>query len=474
MTLSISTPPPLPAGKSPARDFTANERNTLLRAQQRLNQQRINAQVALEGLARPTRQFQSPVTEALEKVAVGKAPVRHFETPDRLTGIQTIPGTITAALDRARKSRLSLPITWALEGLKRAHVILEEHIRRRDARHNAEVVLLALLQAAYTMIHQQGQNHVHTTSYTFFTVLELLPVVTGLSSDQCERATRRLQTLGLIHKSSGAIPVPGHQNGPGGRARAYTGGTWMPTTFMDAETGQATQVTACAGTWIAVLLRPLPGRKARVIAHELPPCPRDLSADRLAGRTAWRICKEAGTEVRESISPTRDNMNVAPMLVWSLPQLKVDMGLDIQDSRTSMFSDAKTPQELVWSLSRIVAAHPRHRRAVIQEGTVRLVTLLNDTGWEKHYYRILWRATEAEFSGLRAYNQLAYALERTLIAERELSLRRPGAWLTQQLRHTGWLDAVYHRSPEKLNPVSRSAAATQPLTLLSDETETAV
>ena len=71
------------------------------------------------------------------------------------------------------------------------------------------------------------------------------------------------------------------------------------------------------------------------------------------------------------------------------------------------------------------------------------MTLLNDPGWERHYYRILWRATEAEFKGLPAYAQLARALERTLIASRELRLARPGAWLTRQLRDCGWVDTVY-------------------------------
>jgi hypothetical protein len=97
----------------------------------------------------------------------------------------------------------------------------------------------------------------------------------------------------------------------------------------------------------------------------------------------------------------------------------------------------------VWSLSRIVSVHPQGRREAVQEGAARLVTLLHDPGWERHYYRILWRATEAEFNGQPAYSQLAHALERTLVAVKELKLARPGAWLTRQLRECGWVDAVY-------------------------------
>ena len=60
-----------------------------------------------------------------------------------------------------------------------------------------------------------------------------------------------------------------------------------------------------------------------------------------------------------------------------------------------------------------------------------------------HYYRILWRATEAEFNGQPAYSQLAHTLERTLIATHELKLAGPGAWLTRQLRDCGWVDGLY-------------------------------
>ena len=121
--------------------------------------------------------------------------------------------------------------------------------------------------------------------------------------------------------------------------------------------------------------------------------------------------------------------------------------MDAQDSRTSLFGDAVTGQDLAWSLSRVVSTHPQRRREAVQEGADRLVRLLDDAGWERHYYRILWRATEAEFRGIPAYAQLAHALERTLIAVQELQLARPGAWLTRQLRDAGWLDVVYHSSP---------------------------
>jgi hypothetical protein len=198
---------------------------------------------------------------------------------------------------------------------------------------------------------------------------------------------------------------------------------------------------------VAVVLQPTPGRTARVIAHELPPCPRDLDADRRRGHTAWQAQQQARIKVRESVSLMGDRLDVAPLLAWSVQKKENLYILGTEESRTSVFGDALTPQELVWSLSRIVSTHPQSRREAVQEGAARLVALLGDPGWERHYYRVLWRATEAEFRGVPAYVQLAHALERTLVAGRELPVRRPGAWLMRQLLNCGWVDAVYRTLP---------------------------
>lgn len=195
-------------------------------------------------------------------------------------------------------------VSWSIDIVERARTVIEAQVRRRDARHNALVVYRALAQAAYALIQVRAQQHAHTTTYTFFTVLDLLPVVTGLSSDQCERATRRLQNLGLIHKTSGALPT--WKSG----ARHDQNGTWVPTIVLNAETGEKVTTHACAGTWMAVLLRPATGITIRVVSYELPPCPRDLTTDRKAGRTAWQRLQEAKIKVRESFLLSGDKRPV--------------------------------------------------------------------------------------------------------------------------------------------------------------------
>jgi hypothetical protein len=435
---SIPTDP----SASSFRPFTPEEQHLRHQAQQRLLQRRINAQ----GITVPQTAARLKVPSFAQTVLLTVVPPSPAPCSD---AAGTIPASVEAAMERIRHPKAGTPAALAVAATERARPLIEASIRRREARHNALTVMRVLTQAAYTLIQARGQSQAHTTTYTYFTVLDLLPVVTGLSSDQCERATRRLQELGLIHKSAGAIPtgavaeVLDNRGNPRQR-KVYRGGTWTRTSFLNEETGEYTETTACAGSWVAVLLHPAEGRTARVIAHELPPCPRDLTADRKAGRTAWQAQQEAKTKVRESRSLTGNQFDITPLVNWSLPKKENSKLLGTVDSRTSVFEDALTPQDLVWSLSRIVSTHPQGRREAVQEGAARLVSLLHDPGWERHYYRILWRATEAEFRGVPAYAQLASALERTLIAGTELHLVRPGAWLTRQLNDCGWMDAVYH------------------------------
>ncbi|WP_456833545.1 hypothetical protein [Deinococcus sp. UYEF24] len=354
-------------------------------------------------------------------------------------------------MQRVTRPRPGSPAAQAILAVERARPTIEASIRRRDARDNVLTVYRALVQAAYTLIEVRGQS-TRATAYTYFTVVDLLPTVTDLSSDQCERATRKLQDLGLIHKTSGGIPTGYNGSIAGCAASAnsqqrYRGGTWITTTFLDPQTGKQRSARVCAGTWIEVLLRPAEGRTARVVSHLLPPCPRDLTADREAGRTAWQVLQQAKGEVRESKTPTGNQFDITPLLEWSLPKKTNSKLLGIKDSRTSPFADIPAQRDLIWALGRIVTVHPRCRRAAVQEAAARLVHLLNDPGWERHYYWILWRATEAESRGVAAYAQLANTLNRTLIAAQELDLARPGAWLTAQLKDCGWMDSVRPSRP---------------------------
>jgi hypothetical protein len=92
-----------------------------------------------------------------------------------------------------------------------------------------------------------------------------------------------------------------------------------------------------------------------------------------------------------------------------------------------------------------MSEHPQKRGEAIQAAAVTLTALFHDQQSERHYYRILWRAVDAEFEGQAAFSQLETSMCRTLDAMRETTLRSPGGYLTKLLRDSGWLDAVYQR-----------------------------
>jgi hypothetical protein len=346
------------------------------------------------------------------------------------------------------------PAALAQQAAQRARPIIEAAVKRRDARHNLLAAFEALALAAYTYLGARGHSPL-ATSCTLFTVLETLQIVTGLSSDQCERATRRLQDLGLIHKASGALPTGARRmvTDKAGRTqerKVYRGGTWTTTEFTRADTGETVTVPARAGTWLCVLLRPAAGLRAQVRAHELPECPRDLTADRKVGRTAFQMLrefKERLTKVRESFTSQGGTFEVTPLLVWALPKGSPPETVTEVDTRRSAglgsIAAATSAQDVVWGLGAILHEHPQHRREAIQQAGRTLAAIFRDAHSVRHYWRILWRATAAEYAGLNAYQDVQREMAVTLAEMTEVQMTNPGGWLVRRLKNCAWWDAVY-------------------------------
>ena len=468
---STSTPPHV---DSQPHDLSAAECRLLLAAQTRLDQQRRNNQASAEAAHDFARALRSNEQQTLpfaapafrpgaasirpQKAQQGREaiPVRlgRFETPSRPGGAATIPPTLDAALERARRVQPGSPAALTQEAVERARPIIETAAKRHDARRNLMAVFEALALAAYTYLGARGHSPL-ATSCTLFTVLETLQIVTGLSSDQCERATRRLQDLGLIHKASGALPTGEHRMvtdkvGRTHQRKVYQGGTWTTTEFTRSDTGERVTVPARAGTWLCVLLRPAPGLRAQVRAHELPECPRDLTADRKVGRTAWQMIrefKERLGKVRESSPSQGSRFEITPLLLWALPKSSFTESVTGVDTRRSAGpgtrAAATSAQDVIWGLGRILHEHPQHRREAIQETGRTLAAIFRDAHSVRHYWRILWRATAAEYAGLDAYQEVQREMAVTLAEMTELQMTNPGGWLVQRLKKCAWWDAVY-------------------------------
>ncbi len=300
---------------------------------------------------------------------------------------------------------------------------------RPRARERARAVYRALVEATFELIQQRKQL-AHLTSYTFFTVLDVLPVATNLGTATCERAVDDLRSCGLIS----------------------TRRVYQSAEFLDRTTGEVITRSACIGVWLTVLLKAVaPGLRARVMQEELPlEAPRDLAADRKRGHTGYALkvqhqeeqalkAREATSpEVRESVSPQGGNVKVNPLLQWSLPRTNPE-SLVTSDSLTS----ATQPAEVVWALGAILSDHPQRRRDLIEQAGQRLAILFRDRHSARAYYRLLWCAVEAEFQGIPAFFSLQNAMQRVLVAMREVPVRSPGALLLHELgdQGCGWLAA---------------------------------
>lgn len=291
--------------------------------------------------------------------------------------------------------------------------------------------LLALAAFAYLDAsgHRRGMRHAN--SATYFTVLDALPAITGLASSTCEAALADLRACDLL-----------------ATLRVYQGAT-----FTTGEGDAAKQVTmkAVTGVWACVNLQPQhPTHRPMILRSELPAAaPRDLQADRKAGRTAWQL--RAEREVGESLPCETGSETYQDLLGWALSNFK---------QTPSVKSDSPTSDGWAWNemdeVRRAVEAvrreHPQRRGEAVASAAQLIGRVLNDTNGVSHrsYCRMLWRGLEGELQQRPALAGLLDAIDRTLVYRRESGqdtrpLRAPGAYLRSVLAESGWLEREYRR-----------------------------
>lgn len=284
---------------------------------------------------------------------------------------------------------------------------------RRGRWRRATLVYRALVLAGFTLLERRG-TLTDPDAVTFFTVVDVIPLCTGLSRDTVERGMHDLRAIDLIST-----------------LRVYD-----RVAFRDQQGGVSAR-TGCQGVYVSVVLRPAPGRRALIRPEELPPGrPRDLQADRDAGRTAWQLMQ---ANVRQSPPAAEEEMDIAPMLLWSLPQPPQNLG--VVDYRTPTPARRGGP-DAIWSLTGLMSVATPKRPAAIAQHAAGLAALLRDGPYEPVYRRLLRRAVDAEYRGVAAIGTLQHTLARVGEAMREGVARRPGALLRALLRREGWLDAV--------------------------------
>jgi hypothetical protein len=320
---------------------------------------------------------------------------------------------VQGALDRLRPTPAQCSAKRALAA---AEAVLAVHVRPR-ALGRARTVLLALYEATYTLIQERSQS-AQASSYTFFTVLDVLPVATALSTATCERATADLRTAGLI----------------------TTWSSWTDTEFFHHGTGTAMLRRVKQGVWLTVNLNPCSGQPLVSRTHELPlESPRNLALDRRTGRTAWR----AKQELRASEHQKNHVRCIYSILEWALPKKLNQETVNGSDalSCAELLARAATPQDLIWNLEAVFTVRAQDRARSIEVAGKALARLYRDEHSVQQYFGLLWRAVKAQEQGRRTFEQLQGVLVGVIADMGELEIRRPGAWLRARLMSFGWLDA---------------------------------
>lgn len=459
-----ATPPML---ISASRDLSAVERQLLTAAQQRLRERQRQDREAREFAQAlrenhqprllPLRPEEIPAVPLTGPVAAPESAERGNtsspaeQAPSRPAQPLALSPVVEAAVDHTlqqlpRPPKPGTPEALAAQVVQLAEPIMRERLFRlvhaeREAKGKKGktylradrvernlTVLRALVEGAYTLIEARGQQARHITSYSYFTVLDVLPIATGFSTASCERATGDLRACGLL----------------------ATWSDWTTAEFLDRETGEKVSTRARTGAWVCLELKPDIHRRAAIFPSELPrdeagqlKAARDLNADRRTGRTAWQARKE----VRESSSLQSKKEGIQYLVQWALSGSNQAKSVKKDSLTSATLASANSPQELVWSLQAVMSEHPQRRGEVIEEAAHALTRIYRDTGSVEHYCRILWRATDAEFEGIPAFRQLEAAMLRTLVTMQEVNLHHPGGYLMKQLERAGWIDSVYRKAP---------------------------
>lgn len=292
--------------------------------------------------------------------------------------------------------------------------------------------MLAL--AAYAYLDATGHRRAmrHANGVTLFTVLDLLPALTGHASSTCEAALADLRHCGLI----------------------ATHRVYQAATFHTGEGEHASKVTmqAVTGVWACINLKPQhPTYRPMILRSELPTeAPRDLAADRQAGRTAWQMRQEAREgKVGESLPSQEGKETYQDLLLWALPlfNLKSCVKSDSPTSDSWAWNDMDAIRQAIYAVQQ---EHPRRRGAAVESAAHLIGRVLGDQNdvSVRSYCRMLWRGLKGEMQQRPALTNLLDAIDRTLVYRRESQhelrpLRAPGAYLRSVLAESGWLEREY-------------------------------
>lgn len=376
--------------------------------------------------SRPIQAGAVPLHPSVE--AAITATLKEVDTPAWLVRL-----VMPLAEQRLKSRLLALARNKAVQRgrARQIHCIRADRVRR-----DLEVFRV-LAWGAYKYLELQGQKGraKHYTSATYFTVLETLSAITGYGTTACEQAVADLRECGLIATH-----------------RAYQDATFRRKPEVEGEPEIEFTMRAITGVWVTVLLKPeREHMRAMVLPSELPEAaPRDLLADRKAGRTAYQFRQEA-RELKggESIPSQGGKSKIETILTWALPGS--ELGKSVKKDSPPFFSDIWNElDEIRQAVAAASAEHPQRRREVVMQAAQVIGKVFKDQNpiSIKGYCRMIWRGIQGEMQQRPALQGLLDAIDRTLTFWRESRhdkrpLRAPGAYLRSVLQESGWMEREY-------------------------------
>ena len=280
---------------------------------------------------------------------------------------------------------------------------LAERIRERrplpccrcDKRDRLESLHSVLVAVAHGVREARGQEH--ATSITIHSAVELIAAVHGWGLTATNDNLNILEGAGLIAR------------------RAH-----ITTTEIE-----GVEVSRCDGVLINVKLAATPA-KARLTLEELRSQPRNLTADRRAGRTVYRLLQEPGGSL------TQENKTEAIQLLlnWSLSPGNIEIPLEMTHR---VFLDERAAA--LWDVPH---APFEARDEVVEHAASEIVAMLGDQGSLHFWCDVLWRMLRRLDTGQLAPNMfdaLRNLLERARVAKtHDQWARNPAAYAVSELK----------------------------------------
>lgn len=260
----------------------------------------------------------------------------------------------------------------------------------------AKRIFTLLFETALHALGSQGHT-LMPAQHVIHQPVEVMAVAVGVSRVTLYKHLKMLSQLGLI------------------ATRAHKG-NWYG-------------LTRATGTLFAVSLKA--GHTARLRWHDMRHKHRDLQADTMANKSAWKFLQGLPLQ---SLSKTQTACSTA-LKAWALCP---------GNTSTTRLSDCKGGlADIVYSLETLSSTHKSKRHELIDRYALALARGFRDSSSLNFWRKLLWDCLKRDWEGMDTLYQLQCALTRLRADVDEWKeLKRPGGLLVHRLKECGLWDTL--------------------------------